>query len=153
VCVSGAFCRYGLTTTCTAKAAVGQSCDTSYSSSSCVAGAFCVANSLGTGTCSRLPAEGQTCVSTGVSYLPACDSMLDYCDSVTMKCVRKIAVGGACSPGATCVGYATCDATGRCVAKARAGEACDDVNGPGCLGSLQCNSGICAMEPAAAVCP
>ncbi len=38
LCVSGAFCQYGTTSTCAAKAAAGQSCDTSYFSSSCADG-------------------------------------------------------------------------------------------------------------------
>jgi len=149
-CVSGAFCQYGTTSTCTAKAAAGQSCDPSYSSSSCADGTSCVANGPNTGICGKLPAEGQDCYPTGASWR-ACDSMLDYCDSVTLKCVAKIPVGGDCSPSASCVAYAACDATGHCVAKGRAGDTCD-INGPGCLGDLHC-SGTCALPPAAAVCP
>ena len=153
VCASGSFCHYGTTAICTAQAAAGQSCETSYSSSSCVAGAYCVANSSNTGICGRLPAEGQNCYPTGGSDPAACDSMLDYCDSVSLKCVPRIAVGGDCSAGAACVEYATCDATGRCVAEARAGEVCDDANGPRCLGALKCSSGTCALPPATTVCP
>jgi hypothetical protein len=148
VCVAGAFCN---DSTCQAKAAVGQSCATSFPEGSCVTGAYCVANGSDTGTCGKLPAEGQSCYPAGVSYLSACDSMLDCCDSVSLKCVPKIAVGGDCSGGASCVGYAACDATGRCVAKARAGESCDDVNGPQCLGSLFCESGKCTLPSAPTV--
>jgi hypothetical protein len=150
VCVAGAFCQYGTTSTCTAKAAAGQSCDTSSPSSSCADGAYCVANGPNTGICGKLPADGQACYPTGMG--DACDSMLDYCDSATLKCVPKIAVGGDCSGGASCVGYADCDATGHCVANPRAGEACDDTNGPHCLGSLLCISGTCALPPATIVC-
>jgi hypothetical protein len=57
--------------------------------------------------------------------------------------------GGDCgAASATCVAYATCDMNGRCVAKASAGEPCDDVNGPRCLGLLSCDSGSCALPPA-----
>ena len=156
-CVSSAFCDYGTTATCTAKAAAGQSCDSSYAGTSCVAGAYCVANGPNTGICGKLPAEGQDCYPTGTSYLHACDSMLDYCDSVSLKCVLKIAVGGDCSTGASCVAYATCDSTGHCVANPGAGDVCDDVNGPQCLGSLLCYSGTadggssCALPPAPTV--
>ena len=150
VCVSGAFCSYGLTEICTAKAAAGQSCDTSYAGISCVDGAYCVANGPNTGICGKLPADGQACYPTGNG--DACDSMLDYCDSTSLKCVPKIAVGGDCSTGATCVGYATCDATGHCVSRPRACESCDDANGLHCLGSLECNSGTCAIPPATIVC-
>ncbi|HJX66816.1 MAG TPA: hypothetical protein VJ860_23025 [Polyangia bacterium] len=152
VCVSGAFCSYGLTAICTAKAAAGQSCDTLYAGSSCADGAYCVANGPNTGICGKLPAQGQSCYPTAFAYIPACDSMLDYCDSATLKCVPKIAVGGDCSGGASCVGYATCDATGHCVAHPGAGDVCDDANGPRCLGSLQCSSGTCALPPATPVC-
>ena len=152
LCVSGAFCSYGLTTICTAKAAAGQSCDTLYAEESCVAGAYCVANGSNTGICGKLPAEGQACYPTG-GYPYACDSMLDYCDSVTLKCVPRIPMGGNCSSSASCVGYAACDATGHCVSRPRAGESCDDANGLHCLGSLQCSSGTCALPPAPIVCP
>ena len=153
-CVSGAFCANGSPSTCTAKAAMGQPCDIGYPSDSCVDGAYCVTNGPNTGTCGKLPAHGQTCYPTGVVYRPACDSMLDYCDSTSLKCVPRIPVGGNCSPGASCVDYATCDSTtGRCVAQPLAGEACDDTNGLRCLGSLLCSSGICALPPAPAVCP
>ena len=152
VCVVGAFCSYiSMPPTCQAKAAAGQSCDVSSGEESCVAGAYCVANGPNTGTCGRLPAEGQSCSPTAASYSSACDSMLDYCDSVSLKCVTRISVGGDCSGGATCVGYATCDATGRCVANPGAGDVCDDVNGPQCLGSLFCESGKCALPSAPTV--
>ena len=156
VCVVGAFCSYiSMPPTCQAKAAAGQSCDVSSGEESCVAGAYCVANGSNAGTCGKLPAEGQTCypATDGI----ACDSMLDYCDSVSLKCVPKIAVGGDCSTGATCVAYASCDSTGHCVSRPRAGESCDDANGPHCLGSLLCYSGMvdggssCALPPAPTV--
>jgi hypothetical protein len=139
-----------------------------YSGSECVSGScgggVCSASGCCQGTCNpsagsaaatpiggKLPAEGQSCSPTGASYPSACDSMLDYCDSVSLKCVLKIAVGGDCSTGASCVAYATCDSTGHCVANPGAGDACDDVNGPQCLGSLFCESGKCALPPAPTV--
>jgi len=157
-CVSDAFCSYGLTTTCQAKTAMGQACDVSLPAESCVGGAYCMADGPTTGTCGKLPTEGQTCQPTGIGYVLACDSLLDYCDSVSLKCVPKIAIGGDCSTGATCVAYATCDSTGQCVSRPRAGESCDDFNGPHCLGSLECTSGtagggsLCALPPATTVC-
>jgi hypothetical protein len=153
VCVDTAYCPSELVATCMARAAVGQSCDTSSPEDSCVAGAYCVANGSNTGTCGKLPAEGQSCYPTGASYWPACDSMLDYCDNVTLKCVPKVAVGSVCSVSVSCVDYAACDATGRCAALAGAGEVCDDLTEPRCLGSLLCSSGTCALPPATAVCP
>jgi hypothetical protein len=155
-CVDGAFCSSKVT--CQAKAGLGQPCDHAVAAESCVAGAYCVANGPNTATCGALPAEGESCYSPGIGYSPACDSRRDYCDSVTMECVPRIPVGGVCSAyygadsDAGCVGYATCDATGQCVANAQEGEVCDDVNGPQCLGSLVCSSGTCALPPATTVC-
>ena len=151
-CTSGAFCSYESTPICKVKAAAGQSCDTSYPGESCVAGGYCVASGPNAGTCGTLPAEGQTCSPTQSDYLPGCDSMLDYCDSVTLKCVPRISVGGSCSSNPDCVAYAVCDSTGSCAAKGGAGDACDDVNGPRCLGSLYCYAGTCVLPPATIVC-
>jgi hypothetical protein len=157
-CVDGAFCSSNVT--CQAKAGLGQPCDLAVAAESCVAGAYCVAHGSNRGTCGKLPSEGQTCYPTGAGYSHACDSMLDYCDSATLKCVPRIPVGGVCSAyygaysDAGCVGDADCDSTGRCVTKGRAGDACDDVNGPQCLGSLLCDfSGTCALPTVATVCP
>jgi hypothetical protein len=147
-CGSSAFCYYGSTPTCTAKGAAGQSCERVSYARSCVDGMYCVPNGTDTGICGALPARGEICRPVGV-----CDSLLDYCDSVTSTCVPNIPVGGDCSaPSATCVDYATCDTNRRCVAKASAGEPCDNVNGPRCLGLLLCDSGSCAFPPAAPVC-
>jgi hypothetical protein len=153
VCIDTAFCPLSVGATCQAKVAVGQSCDPSVPEESCVVGAYCVANHSSIGTCGKLPAEEQNCNPTGASDSPACDSMLDYCSSATLKCVPRIPVGGDCSPSGSCVAYATCDETWRCVARPRAGEPCDDASGPQCLGSLRCTSGTCALPPATAVCP
>lgn len=150
-CVDGAFCSYSsMPPICQAKAAAGQPCDASSGSEECVAGTYCVASSASTGTCGTPPAEGQTCypVTSGI----ACDSSLDFCDEGTLKCIRKIPPGGACPWGVGCVDYAICSSTGMCVAKGRAGDACDETNGPGCLGSLYCYSGTCAFPPATPVC-
>ena len=147
-CGSGAFCYYGSTSTCTAKGAAGQSCERVSYARSCVDKMYCVPNGTDTGICGTLPAQGESCQPVGV-----CDSLLNYCDYLTSKCVPNIPVGGDCSAAsASCVAYATCDTNGRCVAKASAGEPCDDVNGPRCLGSLLCDSGSCALPPAATVC-
>jgi hypothetical protein len=147
-CVSGAFCYYGSTSTCTAKAAAGQSCEKVSYANSCVDGMYCGPNGADTGICGTLPAQGESCHPVGV-----CDSLLDYCDYATSKCVPNIPAGDDCSAAsATCVAYATCDTTGRCVAKASAGEPCDNVNGPRCLGSLLCDSGSCALPLDAKIC-
>jgi hypothetical protein len=94
-------------------------------------------------------AEGQPCDPTGRI---ARDSMLDYCDSATLTCVPKIPVGGVCTSYDSCVAYADCDSTDRCVADARAGASCDEINGSYCLGDLVCNSGTCVFPPAHPVC-
>jgi hypothetical protein len=78
--------------------------------------------------------------------------MLDYCDELTLKCVRKIPAGGACSPSASCVDYAVCDSSSVCVAMGQAGQACDSSSQVGCLGALECRDGICVLPPAPVVC-
>lgn len=99
--------------------------------------------------CLAPPAEGATCTTGN-----PCDGLADFCDPTTLKCVAEIAVGGACPSGVGCVDYATCDSvSATCVARGKAGEACD-VNTPFCLGSLQCTTaGLCALRAAAPICP
>ena len=99
------------------------------------------------------PAEGENCdPSAGISP-PPCNSMLDYCDDLTSVCLRKIAVGMPCPNGKGCVDYAYCDpGTLTCVAKGRAGEACDDHDYSGCMGSLICVD-TCVLPSIPSVCP
>jgi hypothetical protein len=63
-------------------------------------------------------------------------------------------ISDAAATGAGCVDYAYCDpASQTCLARGKAGEACD-VNNFSCLGALQCTTaGICALPTAVAICP
>jgi hypothetical protein len=142
-CVTGAYCQVS-TAICVSYVTAGQPCDVSLV---CAGGLVC---GLGDGSgqvCFPYPAEGESC-----GYRP-CDQLGDYCD-VTSICSPKIPLGGACPNGAGCVDYATCDPQSAiCVARGKAGEACDVGNFGYCLGSLQCTAGICTLPPPGPLCP
>jgi hypothetical protein len=142
VCVDGTYCRH-LTTgdTCTTGIALGRKCDPS--GVSCANYATCLSSSstLG-GTCTLPPAEGDACDRS----INPCNSSLDYCDSATSKCVRKIAPGQPCPNGDGCVRYANC-LSGICVAQKKVGETCDDTQSAHpCMSSLWCNGGTCVVQ-------
>ena len=149
VCDTGSFCRYDPATTkaaCKLTVPEGQPCDVQ---DSCAPGTTCLVDRAvvgSTGICGKAPAEGQPCPA-GI-----CDSPLDYCDATGKTCVRRLAVGVACTAATPCVGYATCSATtGTCVALAEAGSACDaNIR---CLSGLSCTSGICVGHADEPACP
>jgi hypothetical protein len=146
-CVQGTFCD-GDTKTCRPQAPLGQACGYAWGGeSSCTDGATCDTDSSGVGTCVKTPQQGQPCNPSSAD--PVCDSLLDYCDHVTLKCTRKVPIGGSCS-GHTCVSYAVCDESETCVALGRVGDACD--NQLLCLGVLQCSQWKCIFPSTPAVC-
>ena len=151
VCAQGSYCNQsGTTSICAVGPAVGQPCDPAeITTGRCLNHAVCVAPSGGAlGTCTPPPAEGQTCDPNG----PACNSSLDYCDSSSGKCVRRLAPGMACPNGDECVGYASC-VSGTCVALQQVGAPCEEgATVATCLGSLECSFGICEMPVGAPVC-
>jgi hypothetical protein len=149
-CPDGQFCvsTDPYKRTCQAKAGLGQPCTYSETEeSSCVAGATCTWSESGDATCVKIPAEGQKC-ETDTLFMD-CSSSLDYCDEVTLKCTRKVPVGGSCSKY-NCVAYAECDSTGTCVALPGPGEECKSDDW--CLGSLYCYSGTCDFPPPSPIC-
>jgi hypothetical protein len=77
-----------------------------------------------------------------------CDSLADFCDPVSLKCVARVKVGGGCTSDGDCVGFAFCDpGIHLCVARGAAGSTCDPAGGAHCLGSLTCIGGQCALTP------
>ena len=137
------------TGTCTARTAVGQPCGFS---DQCVPGSFCffdssVAGMPGVeGACRLLSASGQPC--TAGSGNSMCDSVTDFCDPVSLKCVARVKVGGGCTSDGDCVGFAFCDpGIHLCVARGAAGSTCDPAGGAHCLGSLTCIGGQCSLTP------
>ena len=162
--------------------AIGGACDYPFSSTPCVAGAFC-----GNRTCTaRRPAgaacgsgpdecldpavclyrpdgSGETCtvISTepGAACVPGanfgCGRDDETCDATTSLCTKRAAPGGACQTYGDCVGYAYCDtAAGTCKARVALGQACDVSTGVECVGGLICPNGVCeAPAPGVACVP
>jgi hypothetical protein len=114
----------------------------------CASGLDCAIDSNGIGTCVQLPGEGQPCD----PMVGLCDKLGDFCDSVTQRCVPRLAPGASCPTGDECVLYAQCDQTTmKCVATIPRGGAC--TGNDRCLGTLECLNGVCAQRPAQPVCP
>ena len=143
-CESGAYCQSdasGNPTTCAAKIAMGQPCE---SYDSCAAPTLCSIDlQTGKGTCSVPAAEGATC---NPNTIFPCDRTDNVCDSATMKCVLKGIDGATCMSSSQCVEYTYCDASGKCAKAPKKGEACD-VNNDECLADLDCINGTCGFEP------
>ena len=139
-CVSGAYCVTDTTSTsqtCKIPSKVaGTACA---SVLDCASPFFCSRDSgSATGTCQPAGPTGAACNAT-VSY-GACDDLRDYCDTTTLKCTRRAAVGAACDANQSgCVGYASC-VGGTCVAMSTERGACNTIDGPNCLGDLECSS-------------
>ncbi|MDQ3366478.1 MAG: hypothetical protein M3680_13715 [Myxococcota bacterium] len=132
--------------TCTALLAAGAACT---ELDSCVNPLYCNLNfTTGTGTCKAAAPTGGSC--SRMDLLPCADSR-EYCDATTSKCIKRVAVGGACGTGISCVGYASC-INMVCVSDLKAGEACQAETGPDCLGDLECIGGTCQIPPVGASC-
>ena len=138
-CVAGAYCRAnGTSQTCQVPSkVVGTACTSAILD--CASPLFCALDTAGgTGTCQPAAATGAPC--NTVSSYGVCDDLRDYCDKTTAKCTPRIAVGAACdTTAANCVGYASC-LGGTCVAMSTERGACNDANGPSCLGDLECSA-------------
>ena len=133
--------------------AIGGACDYPFSSTPCVAGAFCgnrtctarrpVGAACGSGpdecldpaVCLYRPdGSGETCTvissEPGAACVPGanfgCGRDDETCNATTSLCTKRAAPGGACQTYGDCVGYAYCDtAAGTCKARVALGQACD----------------------------
>lgn len=100
------------------------------------------------GVCTTAAASGAMC---NKDELLPCTDARDYCDPTSMKCTRKVAVGGACPTDVDCVGFATC-VNAVCVAKPSVGDTCVDGQDPACLGTLSCVGGTCTAPAPGTAC-
>ncbi|MEZ4257445.1 MAG: hypothetical protein R3B36_00170 [Polyangiaceae bacterium] len=108
------------------------------------------------GVCVAFGAAGAACEAGG---LPKCDAALGlFCDPVSNVCralelapagqscgvsvAGRVTTATSCTGAGQCVG-ATLAQPGTCVARRRAGEACDATT-TGCLTGLECRGGVCA---------
>jgi len=156
-CAEGAYCKDtpGELPVCAAKIAAGQPCDHINGAEQCAAGTICIFGEPITviGYCLKLPAEGAPCF-----WGNGCDSLRDQCllppTGGSPTCMPRVAVGGSCALGVSCVAYADCDpVTQICVARRPAGAACGTPTGEtACLGSLQCIGDRCTLPPPEPLC-
>jgi hypothetical protein len=79
------------------------------------------------------------------------NSLAEYCDATTKRCVPRVAVGKSCrAEGIECVLYAECDGAD-CVAQVGTGQECvASERDDNCLGDLECTGGKCTMPVATA---
>jgi hypothetical protein len=153
-CATGSICITNSSTgarTCAAPSKVkGTTCAGFYD---CASPLYCDTDAAtGTGTCQPAAATGAAC-NPAVTF-GSCDDNNDYCDKTTGKCTRRLAVGAACdSSQYNCVGYATC-LGGMCSPASPERGACDTVNGPSCLGDLECSTttNTCGFTASAGAC-
>ena len=133
-CVAGAFCQDGI---CVAPLPSGSGCTFA---DRCQPPAACVDGAGGTLTCVVEPDEGMTC--TPATTHASCLRSDDYCEPVTLVCVRKKPPGAACATSDECQSDAPCLA-GACTPKPTLDQACDIPSGTFCLGHLDCLGGTC----------
>ena len=150
-CVANAFCKFPAganSGTCTAAiTTAGTACDELDACANPMVCDLDFATGMG-GTCVTPAGSNQACDPGG---LIACGDLRDYCDPASMKCTRRVDVGGACPTGVRCVGFATC-VNAVCLADPKLGEACVVDGAQDCLGSLSCINGTCQLPPASMVC-
>lgn len=141
-CESGAYCQtdqMGMPTTCAKAVDAGQPCK---SVSECNLPSFCNIDPMTMmGTCKLPSPHGGACDPMGFLQ---CDRSDDYCDPMTKKCTTYPLPGAACQDG-DCVDYAYYDQTTmKCVKDLAAGAACTDMTD--CQGGLSCEMGKCAFD-------
>jgi hypothetical protein len=123
-CVEDAFCEEGA---CTPRRPEGARCLTA-GAASCVRPLWCIV-----GVCTVPPRVGDACNRS--AFFISCDDSRDFCDDVTLKCVRVSPVGAPCGEaGDGCVNQAVCR-NGTCVPLPELGSPCE---GDRCLGDLVC---------------
>jgi hypothetical protein len=149
-CAFDAYCKSSGTSAGVCTALVtgeGTTCD---AIDACANPMYCNINfSTNMGTCKTPAASGATC--SRMDLIPCVDTR-DHCDATMLKCVRDVAVGGACgTTGVQCVGYSSC-VNNVCVADIPLNGACQVDTGADCVGSLECISGKCVLPPPGLTC-
>jgi len=148
-CAATAYCKTAETGpgTCTALVtAEGGACD---ELAACVNPLYCNLNfQTGVGACKKPAASNAAC--SRMDLLPCADGR-DYCNATSLTCVRRVAVGAACSAMAPCVNYASC-VTGTCQADIPLGGTCNPQSGADCAGDLDCVGTTCQVPAAGPVC-
>jgi hypothetical protein len=139
-CIDGTFCKAGV---CSAYIPVGAAC---VAGDTCASGAACSS----AGTCLPLPAEGQSCATAQGGL---CDHLDDYCDPVTITCIKRKPAGAACAAPSSedCVTYAPCQ-NGVCTPFPTLGQVCDQTAGATCLDELVCTADVCTAPAKAVAC-
>ncbi len=156
-CVDTAYCKQtdptGQTSTAGTCAALvtasGGACDSDVGS--CANPLYCNLDfTTGIGTCKAPAASGAACLTTDL--LPCVDDR-QYCDPTMMKCLQKVAVGGACPANVLCEDLATC-VSAVCVANPGLGATCDGTTSgaPLCLGNLSCTNSKCTAPASGPAC-
>ncbi len=122
---------------CATKAKLGQPCQ---GPGQCIGiDTWCPAEGDGKGTCKLLPAKGKACQQPDFMKGVVFTCQLPFtCDPATKVCVDPPGEGkpclAFCAPGLDCN-------QGKCTAKAKAGESCENAN---CASGLECSDGKCA---------
>lgn len=144
-CEKGAYCDYvtpSEQSTCKLieRKPEGQACD---GARACATGLFCNEE---TKVCTRFPKRGEACDPDQYN----CPYASDYCDTETLVCTPKKAVGAPCLGFLDCVNAAECSDEKVCVARGREGEACLTIS---CASGLECQEEICVKPTPDPVCP
>lgn len=112
----------------------------------CLDGQRC--NVSGSGNCYKLSDSGDECNSS--LQQGSCLAINEVCSPSSHTCVTAPGPGAPCVFG-QCAPWAVCMDGMDCVARPRAGEACD--GSIPCLGDLNCNGdGVCALATTVLVC-
>jgi len=127
--------------TCLSRSDNGLPCD---AVDGCLDGQRC--NVGGSGNCYKLSASGEMCNPS--LQQGSCLAINEVCSPTSSTCEPAPGPGQPCVQG-RCAPHAVCmeDA---CVARPRAGEACD--GSISCLGDLNCNEDVCQLASTALVC-
>jgi hypothetical protein len=135
---------------CVTLAKAGQACS---ATSPCIPTLAC-----NKGTCAVPLAAGAACESPADQSQNPCDGPKGfYCHPTTKVCTSVVtaAAGSACgfidNGIVVCTGAGHCKTTppalrGTCLAPAADGAACDDTNGPKCVGPARCIGGLCKVS-------
>jgi hypothetical protein len=144
-CAKGAYCDYVTPSADSVCKLIeskreGEACD---GARSCALGLFCKED---TKVCARPPKRGEACEPDQYN----CPYASDYCDTETLVCTPKKAVGQPCQGFLDCVSSAECSDAKVCVARGKEGEACATVS---CASGLDCQGDVCVKPTPEPVCP